>query len=288
MANVTAAMVKALRERTGLGMMECKNVLVETDGDIDLAETELRKRSATKAAKKSDRTAAEGLLGLSQADGKVALVEVNIETDFAAKNEQFIAFVARVADHVLSTGQTTAEELDAALGEERQTMVQSIGENITLRRAAYFAAQGNQQIGTYLHSDNRKAALVLLDGGSTDVARDVAMHVTAVNPAVISPADVDPALIAKEREIFVAQAAESGKPPEIVEKMVDGRVRKFLAEISLVEQPFVKDPNMKVSQLLKDNDAACANIVRFEVGEGIEVEETDFAAEVAAQLKSDD
>jgi elongation factor Ts len=280
-------MVKELRERTGLGMMDCKRALEEAGGDMELAIEDLRKKSALKAAKKSGRTTADGLLGLKIADDghKAALVEVNIETDFAAKNEKFVAFVAAVAERVFETGQTDIEKLLAdGLGARRESLVQEIGENISVRRAAYLESQDGHICG-YLHGDNRKAALVELVGGDAELGRDVAMHVTAIAPMVVRAEDVPQEVLAKEREIFQSQAAESGKPAEIVEKMVEGRVRKFLAEVSLVDQPFVKEPDVKVSKLLADNGAQCRAFVRFEVGEGIQVEQQDFAAEVAAQLK---
>ena len=283
---ITAAMVKELRERTGLGMMDCKTALTEAGGDMEAAIDTLRKSSALKAAKKSGRTAAEGLLGLRVADdGKTAaMVEVNIETDFAAKNEKFITFVAKVADHAFATRQSDLSALMAdGLDAERETLVQEIGENISVRRAVVVETSGH--IGSYLHADNRKGALVEIEGGDDELGKDLAMHITAIAPMVVAGSDVPADVVAKEREIFSAQAAESGKPPEIVEKMVEGRVRKFLAEVALVDQPFVKDPNTKVGQLLKDKGARCLAFHRLEVGEGIEKKAEDFAAEVAAQVK---
>ena len=284
---ITASMVKELRERTGLGMMDCKRALEEANGDMELAIEEMRKKSALKAAKKSGRTTADGLLGLKiDTDGKkAALVEVNIETDFAAKNEKFIQFVGDVTDRVFETGETDLEKLLAnGLGARRESLVQEIGENISVRRAAYLETTDGQ-IHCYLHGDNRKGALVELTGGDSELGRDIAMHVTAINPMVVRAEEGPQEVLAKEREIFTSQAADSGKPADIVEKMVEGRVRKFLAEISLVDQPFVKEPDVKVGKLLADKGAACRSFVRFEVGEGIEVEQQDFAAEVAAQLK---
>ncbi len=284
---ISASMVKELRERTGLGMMDCKKALEEAGGDMELAIDELRKKSALKAAKKSGRTTADGLLGLKVGDEgrKAALVEVNIETDFAAKNEKFIRFVNDVLERVFETGETNVEALLAdGLGAQREVLVQEIGENITVRRAAYLET-GDGQISGYLHGDSRKGALVELIGGADSLGRDVAMHVTAINPLVVRADEVPQEVLAKEREIYASQAADSGKPADIVEKMVEGRVRKFLAEVSLVDQPFVKDPNLKVSKLLSEDAAECVRFVRFEVGEGIEVEQQDFAAEVAAQLK---
>ncbi len=284
---ISASMVKELRERTGLGMMDCKKALQEADGDMELAIEELRKKSALKAAKKSGRTTADGLLGLKVADQgtKAALVEVNIETDFAAKNEKFISFVADVLQRVFESGETNVEALLAdGLGAERETLVQEIGENITVRRAAYLETSDGK-ISGYLHGDSRKGALVELTGGGDELGRDIAMHVTAINPMVVRADEVPQDVLAKEREIYASQAADSGKPAEIVEKMVEGRVRKFLAEVSLVDQPFVKDPNTKIGKLLSESAADCVRLVRFEVGEGIEVEQQDFASEVAAQLK---
>ena len=286
---VTAAMVKELRERTGLGMMDCKKALQEADGDMELAIEELRKRSALKAAKKAGRTTADGLLGVKVADdgSRGALIEVNIETDFAAKNEKFIAFVNTVLERVFESGLTDINELlSGELGEERETLVQEIGENINVRRAECFVTDSGV-ITSYLHSDKRKAALVELTKGNEELGRDIAMHVTAIAPMVVESSEVAADVLDKEREIYSSQAAESGKPPEIVEKMVEGRVRKFLQEISLVDQAFVKDGNTTVGKLLKADDNSCRRFVRFEVGEGIEVEETDFAAEVAAQVSGE-
>lgn len=284
---ITAAMVKELRERTGLGMMDCKKALEEASGDMELAIEELRKKSALKAAKKAGRTTADGLLGLKVADdaGKGALVEVNIETDFAAKNEKFVAFVKQVLDTVFDSGETSVEKLlEGKLGSQRETLVQEIGENVTVRRAAFLQADGGR-IADYLHGDHKKGALVELSGGDAELGRDIAMHITAINPLVVTAEQVPQDVLDKERDIYAAQAAESGKPADIVEKMVEGRIRKYLAEISLVDQPFVKDPDIKVGKLLQNAGSECRGFVRFEVGEGIEVEQADFAAEVAAQVK---
>lgn len=282
---ITAAMVKELRERTGLGMMDCKKALEEAAGDMELAIEELRKKSALKAAKKAGRTTADGLLGVRVADdgSKGAIVEVNIETDFAAKNEKFIAYVGRVLDAVFETGETDVERLlDGELGRLRETLVQEIGENITVRRAACLTGG---RVYEYLHGDNKKGTLVALSGADAELGRDIAMHITAISPLVVTSEQVSADVLAKEREIYTSQAAESGKPAEIVEKMVDGRVRKFLAEVSLVDQPFVKDGNVKVGKLLEQAGLTCQGFVRYEVGEGIEVAQADFAAEVAAQVK---
>lgn len=286
MAAVTASMVKELRELTGLGMMDCKKALTDADGDMDQAIEVLRRSSALKAAKKADRTAAEGLLGLRVADDAsyAVLVEVNIETDFAARNEKFIAFVGRVRDIAFEKRIGDVAALLAGLDAERQALVQAIGENISIRRVELLEAPGGR-IFSYLHPDNRKAAAIAIVGGDEELGRDLAMHVTAIKPMVVSGADVPANVVAKEREIFTAQAADSGKPADIVAKMVDGKVRKFLAEVSLLDQSFVKDADVKVGQLLKQKNARVTGFVRFEVGEGIEKVETDFAAEVAAQVK---
>ena len=284
---ITASMVKELRERTGLGMMDCKRALEETDGDLEKAIEELRKKSALKAAKKAGRTTADGLLGLKVAsDGTVAaLIEVNIETDFAAKNEKFIAFVQKTVDQLFDSPDGDLEAvLAAGLDAERETLVQEIGENISVRRGTRVSS-ANGGIAAYLHGDNRKASLVVLSESNNELGRDLAMHVTAINPLVVRSEDVPQEVLAKEREIYTTQANDSGKPADIVEKMVEGRVRKYLAEVSLVDQPFVKDPNQKVGGLAKAAGVEIERFVRFEVGEGIEVEEEDFAAEVAAQLK---
>lgn len=287
MTAVTASMVKELRERTGLGMMECKKALVEADGSIELAIEELRKSSGMKAAKKAGRTAAEGIAAVKVAeDGSYGvLVEVNSETDFVARDDNFLGFVAKVVDKAFASKQSDVAELMAGeLESAREALVQKIGENISVRRVVVVPADGGV-VGSYVHSNSRIGVLVALKGGDVEVARDVAMHVAAVNPAVAKPDEMPAELIEKEREIYTAQAQESGKPPEIIEKMIDGRIRKYLAENSLTEQAFVKDPDTTVGKLLKGAGADVLGFVRFEVGEGIEKEETDFAAEVAAQLK---
>ena len=283
---ITASMVKELRERTGLGMMDCKKALTETDGDIDAAIDKLRKESGLKAAKKAGRTAAEGLLASSGNGSRAVLAEVNIETDFAARNEKFIAFTKKIADEAFAREAADAAALmDAELDAERETLVQEIGENISVRRVAGLSGE---VVAAYVHADNRKGALVALEGGDAELARDIAMHVVATAPLVTEPSDLPEEVVAKEREIFAAQARDSGKPEEIIEKMITGRVNKYLAEVSLVSQPFVKDPDVKVGKLLSGKGAKCLGFVRYEVGEGIEKDETDFAAEVAAQLGQDD
>jgi elongation factor Ts len=285
MADIKAAMVKDLRERTGLGMMDCKKALVEANGDTELAIENLRKSSGMKAAKKAGRTAADGLIGCKIEGGVAAMVEVNCETDFAGRDSNFLGFVETVTNAVFDAKQTDIEVLLASgIETVRETLVQKIGENVSVRRAAVLEGTATGTVASYVHTNGKIGVLVKLEGGDAALGRDIAMHVAAANPQVVSGADVDQDVIAKEREIYAAQAVDSGKPPEIVEKMVEGRIRKFLAEISLVEQAFVKDPDTKVGALLKKADATVVEFARFEVGEGIEVEEVDFAAEVAQQL----
>lgn len=285
---ITAALVKELRDRTGLGMMECKKALVETDGDVDLAIENLRKASGLKAAKKADRTAAEGIVVARTADdGSYGMViEVNSETDFVARDESFQAFTKQVLDTAFETKQTdVAALMDGDLESARAALVQKIGENIGVRRiSAVTPTEG--VVGAYVHSNNRIAVLVELKGGNADLARDIAMHVAAVNPQVVNPEDVPADVVEKEKDIIKAQPDMEGKPDNIVEKMMGGRINKFLKEISLTEQPFVKDPELTVGALAKKSDAKVESFSRFEVGEGIEKEVDDFAAEVAAQLEA--
>ena len=283
---MSAALVKELRERTGLGLLECKKALAAADGDIDKAIEELRKSSGMKAAKKAGRTAADGVVATRVSeDGSYAIVaEVNSETDFVARDENFLAFVGSVVDAAFDGKQTDVAQLMAGdLESAREALVQKIGENIGVRRIAAVTADAGV-VGAYVHGNNRIAVLVELKGGDQDLAKDVAMHVAAVNPQVVAPADMPAELVEKEKEIYTAQAQESGKPPEIIEKMIGGRIKKFLAENSLLEQAFVKDPDQTVGKLVAAAGAEVLSFVRYEVGEGIEVEEVDFAAEVAAQL----
>jgi len=281
MAAVTAAMVKELRERTGLGMMDCKKALVESDGDMDLAIDNLRKSSGMKAAKKASRTAADGLIRIRMDGEQGLMVEVNCETDFAAKDENFINFADQVTAAMFEAQSADVESLMASGFEAtRESLVQKIGENCSVRRGQIY--QG--QVASYLHTNGKIGVLVHLQGGDEALGRDLAMHIAAANPQVVTPADAGQDILDKEREIYTAQAAESGKPADIVAKMVEGRVKKFLAEISLTEQAFVKDSDLKISALLKQHDAEVLAFARYEVGEGIDKEEVDFAAEVAQQL----
>lgn len=285
MAAISAAMVKELRDRTGLGMLDCKRALTENGGDIEQAIEHLRKSSGMKAAKKAGRTAAEGIVATTiSEDGKSALmIEVNSETDFIARDASFHEFVNLVAARAFAEKQTdVAVLMDSDLETAREALVQKIGENVSVRRIVIASAEDGV-VSSYVHGNSRIAVLVALKGGNNELGKDIAMHVAAVNPLVVAPADVSADMIAKERDIYTAQAQESGKPAEIIEKMIDGRMRKYLAEISLTEQAFVKDPDVTVGALAKKGGAEIVSFTRFEVGEGIEKEVIDFAAEVAAQ-----
>lgn len=285
MAAISATMVKELRDRTGLGMLECKKALRETDGDIDLAIENLRKSGGMKAAKKASRVAAEGAVETKVAeDGSYGIVvEVNSETDFAARDENFKGFVETVAAKVFETKETDiAVLMEGDLEAARAGLVQKIGENITVRRAELVEADGGL-VGAYVHG-GRIGVLSVLKGANTDVAKDVAMHAAAVNPRVALPEDMPEAELQKEKEIIMAQPDMDGKPEEIKEKMAVGRVKKFLAENSLVEQAFVKDPSQTVGAYVKANGGEVLSFIRFEVGEGIEKVEEDFAEEVRKQL----
>ena len=283
MAAISASMVKELRERTGLGMMECKKALVEADGNLELAIENLRKSSGMKAAKKAGRVAADGVVRVAVNGSQGTLLEVNSETDFVARDDNFSAFADKViAKASLAASTDVGTLMEGELEDARSALVQKIGENITVRRIEKISAS---VVGVYVHSNEKIGVMIGLDGGSKELAKDIAMHVAASNPMVVNPDDVDSGVIEKEKEIFAAQAESSGKPAEIIEKMVGGRIRKFLAEISLVEQPFVKDPDQTVGQLVEAAGARVTGMVRFEVGEGIEKDEIDFAEEVMAQAR---
>ena len=284
MAEITAALVKELRERTGQGMMECKKALVAAGGDIEKAIDDMRASGAIKAAKKAGNIAAEGSIAVKvSADNKAAvIIEVNSQTDFLALQDDFKAFVKESLDEAFAQKLTEAAPLIASRESAREALVAKCGENVNIRRLA--AVEGDV-VGSYLHG-HRIGVLVVLKGGNEELAKHVAMHVAASNPAVLSPSDVSEELIAKEKEIFLQLNAEkiAGKPENIVENMVKGRIAKFLAEASLVEQAFVMDPEVKVGDLVKKAGAEIVSFIRFEVGEGIEKVEADFAAEVAAQV----
>jgi elongation factor Ts len=286
--NITADTVKQLRERTGAGMMECKKALVETKGDLDAAAELMRKSGLAKADKKAARIAAEGTLVAERAGHQAVLIEINCETDFVARSEEFQAFARELARAALTR---SPEDVPALLAlahgassfeDQRRALVAKIGENIAVRRFARVAAPG--PLGVYIHAGSRKGSLVALEGGTEALALDLAMHVTAINPAYVDARDVPAAVIGKEREILTEQTKGEKKPPEIIAKMVEGRLRKFLAEITLVGQPFVKDPETTVEKLLKKSGARVVQFVRYEVGAGIEKKQEDFVREVMAQL----
>jgi elongation factor Ts len=284
---MSATLIKELRERTGLGLLECKKALAAASGDVEKAIEEMRKSSGMKAAKKAGRTAADGVVVARVADDGSygVIVEVNSETDFVARDENFLGFVNSVVDAAFAGKQTDVATLMAGdLESSREALVQKIGENISVRRIDLVNADSGV-VGFYVHGNSRIAVLVELKAGDPDLAKDIAMHVAAVSPQVVSPADMPAEVVAKETEIFTAQAQDSGKPPEIIEKMIGGRIKKFLAENSLTEQSFVKDPDVTVGKLASAAGAEVVSFVRFEVGEGIEVAKVDFADEVAAQLK---
>jgi elongation factor Ts len=287
--NITADTVKQLRERTGAGMMECKKALVETQGDIEAAAELMRKSGLAKADKKAARVAAEGTIAIERAHQSAVMVEVNCETDFVARSEEFQAFAREIAKAALAASPADVEALGqlrhgaGTLEEQRRALIAKIGENIAVRRFAHVSAPG--ALGAYVHG-TRIGSLVALEGGDEALARDLAMHVAAVNPAYIDASAVPATVLDKEREILTEQTKAEKKPPEIVAKMVEGRLRKFLGEITLLGQPFVKDPEITVEKLLKKSGARVRNFVRYEVGAGIEKKQGDFVGEVMAQVKS--
>ena len=287
---ITAAMVKELRERTGAGMMDCKKALTEADGDIEAAIEAMRKAGVAKAAKKAGRIASEGVILVKAADDatRALLLEINCETDFVAKDANFLDFSAHVVDAALKNWSADVESLKACtldggatVEDARLELVTKIGENIDIRRLQRIERQGDI-LGIYVHG-SRIGVVVDVRGGDEELARDLAMHIAASRPVCVSEEQVPADLLAKEKEIYSAQAQESGKPAAIVEKMVSGRISKFLQEITLVGQPFVKDPDRSVAKLLEAHQATVAGFVRYEVGEGIEKKQDDFATEVMAQ-----
>ena len=285
MSEISASLVKELRERTGMGMMDCKQALVTAKGDISLAIEELRKSSGVKASKKAGRSAADGVIRVEINNSKAFMVEINCETDFVAKDESFIEFSDEVLNTLSSGDFHEVEQLmKGDLQDKREKLIQKLGENIVVRRM-FQSDDSADHTGVYLHSNKKIACITSLRGGNDEAAKDIAMHIAATDPLVISPNDIPVEIIEKEKEIFEAQSADSGKPKDIVVKMVEGKVKKFVSEVSLTEQDFVKDPGVKIKSLLDKNNAQVIQFERFEVGEGIEVEETDFAAEVMSQIK---
>jgi len=285
MTEISASLVKELRERTGMGMMDCKQALLETNGDIAQAIEELRKSSGIKASKKAGRSAADGILQIQLVNSVGFMVEINCETDFVAKDDSFMEFSEEVIKTFSSGEYLELDKLmEGDLNDKREKLVQKLGENIVVRRV-FISDDSADHTGIYLHSNKKIACIVSLKGGNQEVAKDIAMHIAAADPLAITPQDIPAETVKKEKEIFEAQSADSGKSEEILVKMVEGKVKKYLSEVSLTEQEFVRDPNVKVKSLLDKNKAEVIQFKRFEVGEGVEVEETDFATEVMSQIE---
>ena len=285
MSEISASLVKELRERTGMGMMDCKKALVTAKGDISLAIEELRKSSGIKASKKAGRSAADGVIRVEISNSKAFMVEINCETDFVAKDESFMEFSDDVLNTLCSGDFHEVEQLmKGDLQDKREKLIQKLGENIVVRRM-FQSDDTADHTGVYLHSNKKIACVTSLRGGNDEAAKNIAMHIAATDPLAISPNDIPIEILEKEKEIFEAQSADSGKSKDIVVKMVEGKIKKFLSEVSLTEQDFVKDPGVKIKSLLDENNAQVIQFKRFEVGEGIEVVETDFAAEVMSQIK---
>ncbi len=282
---IKASDVKNLRDKTGLGMMECKKALEEASGNLEEAITNLRKNSALKAEKKSGRTAVEGIILAEKTDKEIIFVEVNCETDFVAKDQNFLDFCNETLSSATkkSSSENIFEEVSSAMEEKRMSLVQKIGENIIIRKIEVISGEITE---FYIHSNRKIASGVSLISGSEAVAKEISMHIAATNPIVLSPEDLDKEFIEKEREIFRSQVENTDKPKEILEKMVEGKLNKQLADISLLKQPFVKDPSKKIETFLSESNSEIKSFVRLEVGEGIEIEKKDFAEEVQSQLDS--
>ena len=283
---IKASQVKELRDMSGVAMMECKRALVECEGDLDKALDLLRSNSSLKAEKKASRVAADGIIRIVSSDGYATIIEINSETDFAAKDPGFIAFADDVVNYVSNNKVDNISMFASTeIEEKRLALIQKIGENIQLRRMETIEFDNSMSVGSYMHSDGKLATLVVTSNSDDNLAKDVAMHIAASNPLCKTPDDIDSEVLEREKAIFEVQAKESGKDDAIMNKMVEGKVRKFLAEVSLTSQAFIKDPDMTVGKLLSDNGADVTGYVRFKVGEGIEVETKSFADEVADQLK---
>ena len=285
--DIKASQVKELRELSGVGMMECKKALVETEGDTEKALDLLRSNSALKAEKKSARVAADGVIKIYVSENYASMVEINSETDFAAKDESFIEFTKNIEARLVQKKYLDIEELKSDVEEDRQKLVQSIGENIQVRRLVTQEFDSSKKIGTYLHSDNKLAAMVLLSQEDSELGRDIAMHISASAPLSINEDGVDKEVLDREKSIFETQARESGKDENIMQKMVEGKVKRFLKEVTLLSQDFIKDPDVSISKLLENSNNEVVAFERFKVGEGIEVSSKDFAEEVAEQLNKD-
>ena len=281
---IKAQDVKELREKTGLGMMECKKALEEANGNLEEAIKNLRKSSALKAEKKASRTAVEGIITSKISDKEITFVEVNCETDFVAKDENFINFCEETLKVAVeaSSEENLLDEVSESMEKQRMSLVQKIGENIIIRKVKKITGE---VLESYIHSNKKIAAGVSLDQGSPEIAKEIAMHIAASNPIVLSPEDLDESYINSEREIFRSQVEKEDKPQEIKEKMIQGKLNKQLADVSLLKQPFVKDPSKSVEAFLSESNTKISSFIRIEVGEGIEVEKKDFAEEVQSQLE---
>tara|TARA_B100001057_G_scaffold170470_1_gene171251 strand:+ start:2704 stop:3567 length:864 start_codon:yes stop_codon:yes gene_type:complete len=284
---IKASQVKELRVLSGVGMMECKKALVEAEGDIDKALDLLRSNSALKAEKKSARVAADGVVKLYISESYATMVEINSETDFAAKDNSFIEFTQDIEARLANKKYLDVEDLKNDVEEDRQKLVQSIGENIQVRRLVTQEFETSKNIGTYLHSDNKLAAMVLLKEENEDLGKDIAMHISALAPISINQDGVDKDVLDREKNIFESQARESGKDENIMQKMIEGKVKRFLKEVTLLSQDFIKDPDISISKLLENSNNEVISFERFKVGEGIKVSSKDFADEVAEQLNKD-
>ena len=283
---IKASQVKELRDMTGVAMMECKKALVECSGDIEKALDLLRSNSALKAEKKAARVAADGVLRVHVGDDYSTLIEINSETDFAAKDENFIKFADDVQKFISENKLTDIADIQASeVEDKRKALVQTIGENIQLRRLETIEYSSEMNTGSYVHSDSKLGSIVVISGGDETLAKDIAMHVAAFNPLCLSESDIDPQILEREKAIYMVQAEESGKPKEIMEKMIEGKLKRFLSEVSLLSQNFVKDPEVTIQNLLDSNNAKIESYTRLKVGEGIEVDTKNFADEVAEQLK---
>lgn len=283
---IKASQVKELRDMTGVAMMDCKKALVECEGDIEKALDLLRSNSALKAEKKSSRVAADGILITVITENYATIVEINSETDFAAKDSNFLSFGEKVKNYIKENKVSNADDfIKSDIEDERKTLVQTIGENIQLRRVETIEFSPDMKTGLYLHSDSKLGSIVVTRNGNDQTAKDIAMHVAAFNPLCLSQDDIDKDVLDRERAIYQNQAEESGKPQDIMDKMVDGKVNRFLSEVSLLSQSFVKDPDITVKDYLDKDNAEIITFTRLKVGEGIEVEVKDFAEEVADQLK---
>ena len=283
---IKASQVKELRDMTGVAMMECKKALVECEGNIEKALDLLRSNSALKAEKKAARVAADGVLKIFVGNDYATLVEINSETDFAAKDANFVDFTNEVHDFIAKNKISDISQLfESEIEEKRKSLVQTIGENIQLRRLITKDFSSDMNAGSYIHSDSKLGAVVVISGGDESLAKDIAMHIAAFNPLCLSESDLDPEIIEREKAIYMVQAEESGKPKEIMEKMIEGKLKRFLSEVSLHSQDFVKDSEISIQELLDSKNAKIESYSRLKVGEGIEVESKSFADEVAEQLK---